>query len=399
MEDMIIAIALILAVSFLFSELFYRLKYPRVIGQILAGIILGLPIFSAWFTPSIKTGIEFLADLGIIFLLLLAGLELNLDKFRKAKKDSLMVGLFCVSIPFLLGFVLIKAFGYSNITAFIVGACLSITAEGTTLKVLIDMRALNTKIGTIIVGAGILDDIMGIIFLSIVSFNVSGNITELALFPVKFLVFVALANGTYKIFPMGLRRIEKEHSTVSTFSFILLFGIIIAIAGNYLGIGTVVGSFVAGVIIHLSEHKKGEHHETVKELRVMTFSLIVPFFFIYIGLQFHEAFAKMIGNIWLSIMILFIASTGKVFGAILAKPFTDLTIGQAHLIGWGMNSRGLIELVVAQLAYEYNLIPPDLFGAIIAAGIITTLLFPAIMKTIVKQDRNILRDSNVKTRA
>ena len=196
---------------------------------------------------------------------------------------------------------------------------------------------------------------------------------------------------TYKIFPLGLRKIEKEHSGTSTFSFILLFGIIIAVMAKILDVGHIVGAFIAGIIIHLLEHKKGEHRETVKELKVMTFSLVIPFFFIYIGLQFQRALPLMIENIWLTVMILFIATISKLLGAMLAVPFTDLTIKQAHLIGWGMNSRGLIELVVAGLAFEAGLIPDHIFGSIIAVGIITTLIFPVIMRTIVKGDRKILR--------
>ena len=393
MQDMLIVISIILAVSFVFSEIFFRIKYPRVIGQILAGMFLGLPFFSVLFQGNVENEIAFLAELGIVFLLLLTGLEINLDKFKKAEKDSIIIALFCVLLPFILGFALMKAIGYSNLIAFIVGACLSLTAEGTSLKVLLDMRALNTKVGTIIVGAGIFDDIMGILFLSIVTFYASGDIGQVLAFPFRIALFVALAYLTYKLFPLGLRRVEKEHSGVSTFSFILLFGIIIATVSKFLSIGPIVGAFIAGIIIHLSEHKKGEHHETVKELRVMTFSLIIPFFFIYIGLQFQKAFPLMLNNIWLAIMILLVATAGKLLGAVIATPFTDLSISQTHLIGWGMNSRGLIELVVAGIAFESKLIPPEVFGSIVAAAIITTIIFPIVMKAIVKGNRKVLKDN------
>lgn len=390
MNDIMISIAIILAVSFIFSELFFRLKYPRVIGQIVAGIILGMPILSNLFIGAIEEDIAFLAQLGIIFLLLLTGLEINLDKFKKAKKDSILIGLFCVLVPFSLGFILMKSTGYSNLISFIVGACLSLTAEGTTLKILMDMRALNTKLGTIMVGAGIFDDIIGILFLSVVSFQVSGNFLELMLFPVKIALFIAIVYLTYKLFPMGLRQIEKEHSGVSTFSFILLFGIVVAVISQFLAIGHIVGAFMAGIIIHLSEHKKGAHHETVKELKIMTFSLVIPFFFIYIGIQFQKALPLVIENIWLAIMILLVATIGKILGALIATPFTDLTLAQTHLIGWGMNSRGLIELVVAGIAFENGFIPAHIFGSIIAAAIITTLAFPIVMKYIIKRNKDIL---------
>ena len=389
MEDILISIALILAVSFIFSELFFRIKYPRVIGQIIAGMILGLPLFSMLFTGSIRTDVEFLSDLGVIFLLLLTGLELNMDKFRKAEKDAIIIAAFCIFIPFILGFALMKVAGYSNVVAFILGASLSITAEGTTLKVLMDMRALNTKVGTIILGAGIFDDILEVLLLSIVLFMISGNISEIILFPFKIILFVAVAYLTYKIFPLGLRKIEREHSGISTFSFILLFGIIIAVVSKLLGLGPIIGAFIAGIIIHLAEHKKGEHHETVKELQIMTFSLIIPFFFINIGLHFDVS--SLFSNWWLIFMVLLIANAGKILGAIMATPFTDLTLSQTHLIGWGMNSRGAVELVVAELARSYGLIPPEIYSAIVTMAIITTLSFPIAMRLIINKNRKVLQ--------
>ncbi|MFC2134397.1 cation:proton antiporter, partial [Bacteroidota bacterium] len=144
--DTLTIVTICLAVSFVFSELFFRFKYPRVIGQILAGVILGIPLLEAMFSPEILLDIKFLADLGIIFLLLLTGLKLNIDKFKKAEKDTFIIAAFSVAIPFILGFILMKAMGYSYVIAFVVGACFSLTAEGTKLKVLLDMGILNTKV-------------------------------------------------------------------------------------------------------------------------------------------------------------------------------------------------------------------------------------------------------------
>ncbi|MBD3164083.1 hypothetical protein GF323_02710 [Candidatus Woesearchaeota archaeon] len=391
MESMLITVALILAVSFVFSEIFYALRYPRVIGQIIAGMVLGLPFFSDLFLINVYD-FYYLAEFGIIFLLLLTGLEINLEKFRKSERDSFIIAIFSISAPFIMGFLLMKTAGYDNLSAFIVGACLSLTAEGTTLKILMDMRALNTKIGTIIVGAGIFDDMIGILFLTVVSFLAGGKLDQLYAFPFEIMLFIGVVYFTYKLFPMSLRKIEKERSTVSTFSFIVLFGIIIALISKLLYISPIIGAFIAGIIIHLSEHRRGEYRQTVKELRIVTFSLIIPFFFIYIGLQLQKALPLMMQNLALAFMILIVATIGKIFGALLATPLTDLTLPQTHLIGWGLNSRGLIELVVATFAFENRLISSNIFGSIVATAVITTLIFPFIMKSIVKNNRKILNE-------
>ena len=119
-------------------------------------------------------------------------------------------------------------------------------------------------------------------------------------------------------------------------------------------LGPIIGAFIAGIIIHLSEHRKYEHKENIKELEAMTFALIIPFFFINIGLHFD--FASLTQNIWLVILVLLIATAGKLLGALIATPFTDLRLSQTHLIGWGMNSRGAVELVIAEIARIKSLI-------------------------------------------
>jgi Kef-type K+ transport system membrane component KefB len=386
--DTLTVVVICLSVSFVLSEVFFRFKYPRVIGQILAGILLGIPLFKVIFAPEVMIDVAFLADLGIIFLLLLIGLQLNLEKFQKAGNDALIIAVFCVLIPFSFGFILMKAVGYSDIVAFVVGACFSLTAEGTKLKVLFEMKALNTKVGVIMLGAGILDDLFEVIFLSFVLVLAHKSFSSLAWLPVKLITFVLIVFITYKFFPPLLKLIQKERSRIAVFSFILIFALIVAVISKKLELGPIIGAFIAGIIIHISEHKKYEHKENIKELEAMTFAFIIPFFFINIGLHFD--FSSLTQNIWLTIMVLITATTGKLLGALAATPLTDLTLKQTHLIGWGMNSRGAIELVIAEVARINNLIPIEVYSAIIFMAIITTLVFPIIMRAIISRDRKIL---------
>jgi len=386
--DILTIVALVLTLSFILSELFFRFKYPRVIGQLLAGIILGLPVLHIVFTPEVRTDIAFLADLGIIFLLLLIGMKLNLEKFKKSGKDSLIIAIFCVIVPFVLGFILMKAIGYSNLIAFVVGSAFSLTAEGTKLKVLLDMKALNSKVGIIMLGAGILDDFFEIIFLSILLIIAHKSYSTLAWLPVKLVAFVVMVYVFYKIFPFILKVIQRERSRIATFSFILLFALIVAVISKSFELGPIIGAFIAGIIIHLSSHRKHEHKKNIKELEAMTFAFIIPFFFVNIGLNFD--FSIFTHNIWLTLMILFTATIGKLLGALIATPFTGLSLKQTHLIGWGMNSRGAIELVIAEIARINNLIPIEIYSAIVFMAITTTLVFPIVLKVVISKDRKIL---------
>ena len=163
----IVLVAFTLGVSLFFSEIFRRLKYPRVIGQIIAGIVLGVPLIKLLFTPENLSDIGFLSELGIVFLLLLVGLEININKLKRSSKDALIIAISGAIIPFVFGFALMRHLGYSNLVGAVLGSALALTAEGSKLAILIETKVLNTRVGSIMLGAGILDDIFEVIFLAL----------------------------------------------------------------------------------------------------------------------------------------------------------------------------------------------------------------------------------------
>jgi Kef-type K+ transport system membrane component KefB len=389
--DFLLVILICLALSFLLSEVFYRFNYPQVLGPIFAGLILGLPIFRPAFEGNIMINIEFLSTLGIIFLLFLAGLEVNIKKLIKTEKDSVAISIFGAIIPFVLGFSMMILMGYSNLSAIVLGACLSLTAEGTTVKILLDMKALNTKVGTILLGAGIIDDIFEIIFLSVVLVLAQKSFEKLVWFPVEIFAFIAITYLAYKFIPKLIRLIQIEKTRVADFTVLLIIVITIALISTRLSLGPVIGAFAAGIIINILHHKNKrhkQHYEEVEEFKTMTFGLIIPFFFINIGLHFDVA--SLINNIGLVILVLVVATAGKIIGALVAKPLTDLSWKQSYLVGWGMNSRGAVELVIAEIARMSGLISSELYSAIVIMAVFTTMLFPVILRAMIKKDRKIM---------
>ncbi|MBN1157453.1 cation:proton antiporter [Candidatus Woesearchaeota archaeon] len=382
-ENILFILALCLLVSFILSELFFRMKYPRVIGQVFAGIVLGFPVFYTVFTADSINSINLLSDIGVIFLLMLAGLEINLRKLIESEKDAVIIAVFCAVVPFILGYVFAIGIGYSKIVGLVLGASLALTAEGTTLEVLMELNALNTKIGTIILSAGIVDDLFEVILLSIILIVSHKSYVQLILFPAKLLLFVALAFIIYKLIPTIIGFIQREKSRIATFSSVLLIGILVALLSQSLELGPIIGAFIAGIIIQATNKNIDDENENVEELKVMTFSFIVPFFFINIGM--HMNFKTLLANIWLVVLILIIAIIGKVLGALLAVPFTKLRMDEGYIIGWGMNSRGGVELVIAEIARTKGLIPIEVYSAIVIMAITTTLIFPFIMKAYMKK--------------
>ena len=393
--NFLITIALILFASFLFSELSYRLKMPIVVGQILAGIIIGLPLFTQFFQNESMDIIHFLADLGIIFLLFLAGMSVSWNRMYGARKDIMLIGLFGSFVPFVLGFITMKVLGYDNLLALIVGVCLSITSEGTKARVLMEMKKMRTKIGATMLGAGIIDDVIGLaMFITITSALGHKIVTEsFAYSPLEIIGFLAIIILTFKTLPRLIKYEEKEEGEmreVSLFTTAMLLCLLFAIFGLVITgtmTGGIIAAFGAGVIIQLSlKHK--EEMNIRRHFEIMALSFIIPFFFIGIGLDFD--FASLTINLPLVISITIAAIIGKIGGVFLVKPFTHLSWKQLHLIGWGMNSRGAVELVIALMALRAGLLTTQVYSAIILMTIITTITFPFMLKFLIKRDPHIM---------
>ena len=156
-----------LFIAFIGAEIAQRLKYPRVIGQLAIGLLLGIPIIrSVLFTESSIHVIEIFSELAIIFLMLLTGFEVDIKKFLSNKYESTIIALFGFIVPFTVGYLLVLFLGYGPLTASIVGASLAISAEGVTAALLIELKKIKTRVGSILLGAGIIDDLLGILFFS-----------------------------------------------------------------------------------------------------------------------------------------------------------------------------------------------------------------------------------------
>ncbi len=378
--SVIFILTVCLVTSFLVAELFHRLRLPRIVGQIVAGIILGFPLWrDLLFTGDVVGYISILSELGIIFLLLLAGLEIDYVKLRKASKDIALVAVFSAVVPFILGFMVMKFLGYGDIPALIIGAALSITAEGTKTAVLTEFNVLKTRLGTIMLGAGALDDIFEIIFIAAVIALAHGSgILEIILFPLKLALFFLLSFLMFKILPMILRYVQKEKTEINMFTTTVIFALVIALFSESLDLSPIVGALIAGLIIQVSIKDKIYLREIVENLKMITFGLIVPFFFIFIGLHF-DVQAIFLDPILL-LLILIVATAGKILGSMILTFFSRFNLRQATLIGWGMNSRGTTELIIAEIARSSGLIPIEVFSAVVIMAILTTLAFPIVLK-------------------
>ncbi len=378
-------IPIILIVAFVLGELFRRVGLPQVVGQIVAGLVFGTSILGTLIlgdTPTLLV-IDFLATLGILMLLFLAGLEIDIEKIRETSRDSVLISLSSALVPFLLGFATIMIFipQYGLLTALVFGGAMMVTSEGTKVKVLMDMNSLNTRLGAVMLAAGTIDDVFEVLFLSLVAvLGQGGDIWSLAAIPLEMAVFVVIAFVSFKVISRLLQYLDKKHGEeTELFSIVMIFILVLAALSQMLGIGYLIGAIIGGFLLQISLRDISTRHkrELLMVIRLLALGFIVPFFFVNVGLTFD--LATVLSNIPLVLVTVIIAFLGKIIGTIIVKPYSSLSLKQLYYVGWAMNSRGAAELVIALTALQFGLIPLELYSALVAMSLITTLTFPPVL--------------------
>jgi len=383
--EIFVLVPLILIVTFVMGLLFKRIGLPAVVGQILAGILLSIPFLKGFLfdSESSLVIIDFLAYLGIIFLLFLAGLEIDVEKIRETSRESLLISLSSALLPFGLGFAFMMLVfpSYGWLTALVFGGAMMVTSEATKVKVLMDLNSLNTHLGAIMLAAGALDDIFEVLFLALVAvIGRGGGLLELAAIPVEIIIFGVVAFVFFKVASKIFRYLDRNRGNqAEIFSLVVIFIMVLAALSEGLGIGYLIGAIAGGFILQIAMRSINERHrkDMIKVTELIALGFIVPFFFANVGINFE--FSTLFSSLALLVATVVIAFSGKIFGCLLIKPFSRLTLKQLYYTGWAMNSRGAAELVIALAAKQFGLIPLDVFSALVAMSLITTLTFPPIL--------------------
>ncbi|MBD3389141.1 MAG: hypothetical protein GF416_08610 [Candidatus Altiarchaeales archaeon] len=380
MESILTIFTVCLTVAFILSELFYRLGYPRVVGHILAGVFLGLPFIRVYFNRGALSFIQYLGDLGVVFLLLLVGLEVRVHHLKRVSKRAFYLAFLGYLIPLVLGFSFMRLLGFDFLTAVIVGICLAISAEAVTTDILLEYDMLKTSLGSTIMEAGMIDDFLGVLSLAaVIAVVQGGGVTDLTDIPGDFLTFIALSYLIgILVLPRAAKAVWKEKSEAAVFSLAVIFGLFIVMLSNIFDLSSVIGAFVAGVIIQITIKNRREEKEIVDSLSTVTFGLVVPFFFIYVGMNFD---ITMVGDLlYLIVPFVFLGLSGKIVAAQLTGSRFHMHRLDRGLMGWGINPRGAVELVIANIARVNNLISDEIFSAIVAMTIIAAVVSPIMFR-------------------
>jgi Kef-type K+ transport system membrane component KefB len=381
-EKMLLTLFVMFVAAKLAAEIFERFKMPAVAGEILAGVLIGPSVF-ALVAPDELTAA--LSEIGVIFLLFLVGLETKpADIFRVGTRAT-FVAVLGVVVPFVFGYLIMLAWGEGKIEAIFTGAAMVATSVGITARVLGQMGLLNLQTSRIILGAAVIDDILGLLILALVSSMAKGDVNY-----VQIGTTAVMAIGfTLLIILVGARAVNRIRSRVQNLRVgqsLLVFGLSLcmglALVATHIGVAAIIGAFLAGMA--MAETAEGT--DMPHQVEAVT-EFLLPFFLINIGMQLNlDAFLNR-STILLAVVVTVLAVLSKLIGCGAAA----WTLGKkrAIQIGMGMVPRGEVGIVVAQIGLSLQAVDEAIYGVVLFMAVATTLIAPPFLVRLFKDERRV----------
>jgi Kef-type K+ transport system membrane component KefB len=373
--DILLQILLLIALAKLLGEIVEQAGYSSLIGEIAAGILLG-PSIIGFVTPN--DILSLFSDIGIIALLFISGAELNPKAFSGSEKTALSTAIAGVAVPFAGGFLLGTAFGMTLAERLFIGTALSITSIAVSVRTLVDLKKLNTRLGATIVGAAVIDDVTGIFLLAMIStigaqqqFSTGAFLLTVGAGIAFLVLFTGLGR---KLLPWFFDLARKTETHEMLYSITIIIALVSAYLSHLAGLHYGIGAFFAGLILG---GRIRNDHPLFDSLNDFAFGFFVTFFFAYIGVLFDLSGELIVTSF--TLLIIIVALAGKILGGIIGS-FYSFTGKEALIIGIGMSPRADIALVVANVALTAGIIGTELFSSVVIVAIVTIILTPVMMK-------------------
>ena len=381
-----LALAILIAAAKTGGYLSYRVGQPSVLGELLVGILLGptlvdllhVPLFTDEHLPEV---IHEVAELGVMLLMFLAGLELHIADLAKTGKAAALAGVLGVVGPFALGVGAGLLFGMDTSPALFLGLVLSATSVSISAQTLMELKVLRSRVGITLLGAAVLDDVLVVLLLSIFTALAlpegGSGAGSVVLVVLRMALYLAGATALgMALLPRLSRRISVLPVSQGLVSFtivtLLLYGWAAEVLG---GMAAITGAFLAGLLLARSPVRE----RIEAGMLALAYGLFVPVFFINVGLLAN--LRQLQGeSFWLFVGMTVVAVVGKLVGAGGGGLAAGLSRPEALQLGIGMMSRGEVGLIVATVGVSQGLIGPDVFSAVVGVVILTTLLTPPALR-------------------
>jgi Kef-type K+ transport system membrane component KefB/predicted amino acid-binding ACT domain protein len=379
-------LTIILIVAKVAAEVSDRIHVPAVIGEIVAGILIGPSVLGL-----VNTGdmLFFLAELGVILLLIQVGLETDIVELKSVGRASILVAIIGVVLPMALGFGASSLLGESINTSLFVGAALTATSIGITARVFGDLRALATVEARTVLGAAVVDDVLGLIILTVVTRIVEqgsvgiGTIASTIALAVGFLAVTSTVGFT--IFPQLFARIAKGARSTSTVSVVAIgIALSFSVLADKAHLAPIIGAFVAGLAL-----RRIATHERVERDVSSLAQIFVPIFFLNIGISTNiraMADARVIGVALILSAVAIISKIAAASGAIGSR-------GDKLTIGFGMLPRGEVGLIFASIGLSVGALSEELYGSVLVVVLVTTLVAPPLLRWRLGNQAEAIEDS------
>jgi len=382
----LLVIAVILLSTKVLGLVTKKIHLPQVVGALCAGVILGPAVLNV---VGESEFISYISELGVIILMFTAGLETDIQDLKKTGKASFVIALLGVIVPLLGGFGLAAAMGIGKgadlscslfLQHIFIGVILTATSVSITVETLKELGKLTTKAGNAILGAAIIDDILGIIALTLIT-SLADTSVHLVTVLLKIVAFFVVAVGAtilyHIVFTKWRKRDKRDlrRHAVITFVFCLLM----AYTAELFGVADITGAFVAGLAI--SRHKDVKY--VSNKFETVSYMLLSPIFFASIGLSMGEI--HMGGKMILfAVLLLVVAVLTKIIGCGLGAKVCGYTNKESTQIAMGMISRGEVALIVAAKGQKLGLMADEVFAPVIIMVVVTTIVTPVFLKLVFK---------------
>jgi Kef-type K+ transport system membrane component KefB len=390
--SLITSLLLLLISARLLGELLRRVGQPPIIGEILAGFLWG-PVILNIIQPT--AALSAISEVAVFLIVLSAGLEMDFEKvYSNLKGRGLVVALFAFTLPLVTGLFIGWYYELDLMRTIFLGLCISITALPVTIRILASFNALNTSIARYSVSAAILNDVLALLVLGVILTlpedrslpaimlsvgTTGGKLVLLAL------VIIAASRGLSRVKALGLavNRMPEKMSELfgneAVFGLVILFTLAFGAISDLLGFHFIIGAFFAGLLIDREFFLSARYAELERTMRSITGGFLAPVFFAYLGLEF--AFTGM-RSIDFVAAVLLGSIFSKIFAGWLSARLVGLSQRDAFGIGVILNGRGVMELVIANIAFQRGFIGQGLFSTLVLMGVVTTVLTPLLFRRV-----------------
>ena len=396
--ELLLYLALLFALTYMLAGLLERIRIPGILAALfIAMAVHYTPLGGRLLSSEFNVPLTFLADLGVLFLLFFIGLQIDLNEMRDQSGDIIWLTVLNTTVPFLMGMAVMLALEYGWLMAFVNGLTRMPTAEAVIVPILDEFKLIRTRVGEMIIGAGVLDDMIEVFLVALVSVwigkkagDVGGDITGLIVGVLAFILLAWLCHR-WVIGFMG-RWLTCRPRNLMLLSMVILFGF--GGLSQYSDLGMVVGAITAGVLMRPAFNKmEGVGEQVTRTIQSVSYGFLGLIFFFCVGLNADPE--VLFREPALAILLYLAGTIGKLAGVFLMVPMGKITVREAWTIGIGLDARLTTEIIVAQLLFGAQLIDGHLFTALVSAASFTAVTVPLLFALLVRRWGEEMRTSPV----